>query len=84
MDNYGRSSTVIYPPVDIDSFELYPYKENFYLTASRIVPYTKISLIVKAFANMPDKKLIVIGEGPEFNKIKSIAAKAKNIELLGY
>jgi len=79
---YGRESVVIYPPVDIDKFEICTQKENFYLTASRMVPYKKIDLIVEAFSKMPDKKLIVIGDGPDFEKIKKKAGK--NVELLGY
>jgi len=78
---YGKESTVIYPPVDVDKFSLYEYKEDFYLTASRMVPYKKIDLIVEAFSQT-DKKLVVIGTGPDMEKIKSKAGK--NIELLGY
>ena len=47
-----------------------------------MVPYKKIDLIVESFTQMPDKRLIVIGDGPEFNKIKSKAGK--NVTLLGY
>ncbi|KAA5544745.1 glycosyltransferase family 4 protein [Adhaeribacter rhizoryzae] len=79
---YRREATVIYPPVDVDKFELCKQKEEFYVTASRMVPYKKIDLIVEAFAQMPDKKLVVIGDGPDFNKIKAKASA--NIELLGY
>ncbi|ADY73996.1 glycosyl transferase group 1 [Desulfurobacterium thermolithotrophum DSM 11699] len=79
---YGRESTVIYPPVNVDKFEVYTQKEDFYLTASRMVPYKKIDLIVEAFSKMPDKKLVVIGDGPDFEKIKKKAGK--NVELLGY
>ena len=79
---YRRESTVIYPPVDVRAFELRECKENFYLTASRMVPYKKIDLIVEAFSEMPDKRLIVIGDGPDFAKIKAKAGS--NIELLGY
>ncbi|MBB6671720.1 glycosyltransferase family 4 protein [Cohnella nanjingensis] len=79
---YRREATVIYPPVHVDQFTLCDRKEDYYLTASRMVPYKKIDLIVEAFSAMPDKKLIVIGDGPEFAKIK---AKAKpNVTLLGY
>ena len=79
---YRRESTVIYPPVDVDRFTLCEQKEDFYLTASRIVPYKKIDLIVEAFGKMPDKKLIVIGDGPDYEKIK---AKVKpNVTLMGY
>lgn len=79
---YRRESRVIYPPVDIHAFELLEKKENFYLTASRMVPYKKIDLIVEAFSAMPDKRLIVIGDGPDFDKIKEKAGA--NVELLGY
>lgn len=79
---YRRESMVIYPPVDVESFEFCEKKEDFYLTASRMVPYKKMDLIVEAFSKMPDKKLIVIGDGPDFKKIKDKAGK--NVTLLGY
>lgn len=79
---YRRESNVIYPPVNVETFELCTIKEDFYLTASRMVPYKKIDLIVEAFSAMPNKKLIVIGDGPDFEKIKLKAGL--NITLLGY
>lgn len=80
---YRRESfKVIYPPVAVKDFTLWKEKENYYLTASRLVPYKKIDLIVDTFAQLPDKKLLVIGDGPELGKIKK---KAKgNVEILGY
>ena len=78
---YGKLSDVIYPPVDVDKFTLREAKEEFYLTASRMVPYKKIDLIVEAFSQT-DKKLLVIGDGPDMAKIKSKAGK--NVELLGF
>lgn len=79
---YNRDSKVIYPPVDVVNFKLVEQKDDYYFTASRMVPYKKIELIVKAFNNMPNKKLIVAGDGPEYKKIKSIAKS--NIELVGF
>lgn len=79
---YRRESEVIFPPVDVESFTLCETKEDFYLTASRMVPYKKIDLIVEAFRMMPDKKLIVIGDGPDFEKIKAKAGS--NVTLMGY
>ena len=81
---YGRDATVIYPPVAVDEFPCVEQKENFYLTASRMVPYKKMDLIVEAFTQMPDKKLVVIGDGGEFKKISAIAQGHANITLLGY
>lgn len=79
---YGREADVVYPPVDVDAYEMCEDKEDFYLTASRMVPYKKIKLIVEAFNEMPDKQLVVIGDGPEYGKIKEIAKG--NIVLMGY
>ena len=79
---YNRESIVIYPNVAVDDFELTEQKEDFYVTCSRFVPYKKIDLIVEAFNNMPDKKLIVIGDGPDFKKVKKLSAG--NIVLMGY
>ena len=79
---YGRSSTVIYPPIDIESFPLHREKTDVYVTASRMVPYKRMDLIVEAFSKMPDKRLIVIGDGPEMEKIKKLSGP--NITLLGY
>lgn len=81
---YGREATVIYPPVAVDDFPCVEQKEDFYFTASRMVPYKKMDLIVEAFTKMPDKKLVVIGDGGEYKKIAAIAAGHANITLLGY
>lgn len=67
---YGRPSEVIYPPVDTEKFQILEGgKGDFYLAASRLVPYKKMDLIAAAFAQMPDKKLIIIGSGPEKKKL---------------
>jgi glycosyltransferase involved in cell wall biosynthesis len=79
---YRRGSTPVYPPVDTEMFALHPRKEDFYMTASRMVPYKRIDLVVDAFARMPEKRLVVIGDGPEFRKIRSRARG--NIRLLGH
>ncbi len=79
---YNRDADVIYPPVDTHLYPLETNKEEFYFTASRFVPYKKVEMIVEAFAGMPDKKLLVAGDGPNRKLVESKAAK--NIELLGY
>ncbi|WP_266205276.1 glycosyltransferase family 4 protein [Pontibacter kalidii] len=79
---YNREASVIYPPVDVGSFSVLSEKHDFYLTASRLVPYKKVDLIVETFAHLPDKKLIVIGDGPDFNKIKAKATS--NVILMGF
>jgi len=79
---YRRESTVVYPPVDVADFPLCRDKEDFYVTASRMAPYKKMDLIVEAFSAMPDKRLVVIGDGPDFAKIKAKAGP--NVQLLGF
>lgn len=78
---YRRQSVVIYPPVDVEAFMLQEEKEDFYLTASRLVPYKRVDLIVEAFRKLPDRRLIVIGDGPEMNKLRSLAGP--NVTLMG-
>lgn len=79
---YRRRSTVIHPPVAVERFSLCERKEDYYLTASRMVPYKRVDLIVEAFGSMPDKRLIVIGDGPDYARIKAKAGR--NVTLLGY
>lgn len=81
---YRRDAKVIYPPVSLEKFYANQIKEDFYLTASRMVPYKKISLIVEAFRGMPSRRLVVVGDGPEFGRVNEIARNAPNIEVLGY
>lgn len=80
---YRRDSVVIYPPVRIDMFRLNEEKrDDYYFTVSRMVQYKKVDLIVRAFAQMPDKQLFVAGTGPDMKKIQKIATP--NVHLLGY
>ncbi len=79
---YGRESTVIYPPVDVDKFDCVEEKDDYYFVASRLVPYKRIDLIVEAFAEMPEKRLIIAGTGPELNKLKNNFLV--NVEFVGY
>lgn len=79
---YRRISQVIYPPVEGTRFVPGNIKDDFYFTASRMVPYKRLDVIVDAFNHMPEKKLLVAGDGPDFHKIKNLCGK--NIQLLGY
>jgi glycosyltransferase involved in cell wall biosynthesis len=79
---YRRDSIVIYPNVDVESFELGQQDGDFYITASRIVPYKHIPLIINAFKQMPSQKLIVIGDGPLLHEC--LATAPSNVQVLGY
>ena len=81
---YRRDSKTIYPPVYVEDFVAKSVvKEDFYFTCSRMVTYKKIDLIVETFSKkLPDKKLVVIGDGPDFKKIQALSGS--NVILLGY
>ncbi len=81
---YRRESEVIYPPVNVADFQFSDQKEDFYLTASRLVSYKRFDLIAAAFSEMPDKQLVIIGDGPEMAKIKQVAQNKPNITMMGY
>lgn len=78
---YRRRATVIHPPVDTERFTLCERKEDFYLTASRMVPYKKVPAIVEAFKGLPHR-LVVVGEGTEMSRVKAVAGP--NVEILGF
>ena len=83
---YRRKAKTLYPPVDTKTFRPAADggpRQDFYLTASRMVPYKKIDLIVEAFRDMPDKRLVVVGGGPDYEKIRAKARGAANIKLAG-
>ncbi len=82
MKLYKREAVVIYPPVNIERFSVGEEKEEFYLTISRLVSYKNVDLIVRAFNHLTDKKLVVIGDGPELKSLKRIASS--NVMLMGF
>ena len=79
---YRREATVVYPPVDTEAFALQTEKDDVYVTMSRLVPYKRVDLVVEAFAKMPGRRLVVIGDGPEMPRIRARATP--NVTLLGY
>lgn len=85
---WGRESGVLYPPVATEYFTPAPgasasvREPDLWVTASRLVPYKRIPLIVEAFAQMPTRRLVVIGDGPEMPKAR--AAASPNVTLLGH
>lgn len=81
-EHYDQDSVVIYPPVDLSTYQHYPQKENYYVAVGRFAKMKRFDLLIEAFNQMPDKKLILIGDG-ELND--EFRAKAKtNIRFTGY
>ena len=78
---YDRDSTVIFPPVAAPSGNREEARGCAYVTVSRLVPYKRVDAIVGAFRLLPDRELVVIGDGPERSRIE--AAAGQNVRLLG-
>ncbi len=79
---YGRKAQVVYPPVNVERFNPDSRFGDFFLTVSRLVPYKRTDLVIRAFSQMPDKRLVVVGGGPEEETLRRIATS--NVEVLGH
>jgi glycosyltransferase involved in cell wall biosynthesis len=79
---YRRHAVVLHPPVDTDAFCVREARSEDYVVAARFVPYKRVDLVVEAFRRMPDRRLRVIGTGPELSRIRQAVRGAPNIELL--
>jgi glycosyltransferase involved in cell wall biosynthesis len=80
---YRREAYVIHPPVDTEYFVPGECKENFFLLVSRFVPYKRADLIVESFARQTDRRLVVVGAGPQEADVRAAAQNAPNIEFQG-
>lgn len=76
---YGRDAEVIYPPVDCNRFGISDADDGFYLIVSALVPYKRVDIAVGAFNDI-NKELVIVGKGPELEKLKNIASE--NIKFI--
>ena len=81
---YLRDSELIYPSINYYKYsDVASKKSNYYVAASRFVPYKKIDLVIKVFNDFPKKKLIIIGDGEKFDEYKKLSLN-NNIKFLGW
>ena len=78
---WGRDSKVIFPPVDTDRFDYQKERGDYYVSVCRLVANKRVDLIIRAFNHLK-LPLIVIGDGPEKNKLRKLASR--NIQILGF
>lgn len=93
---YQREAMVIYPPVEINKFKVKSQKSeiketNFFLIVSRLASHKRVDLAITAFRNLPEKKLVIIGDGPMRKKYEKIASpnvffkgRLTDMEMVGY
>lgn len=78
---YNKDSKIIFPPIEVTKFRFKKFGD-FFLIVSRLYPEKRMSLVAKAFTKLPNKKLVIVGDGPEKNKVLQIINNYKNIKLL--
>lgn len=78
---YGRESDVIYPPVDTQRFAPVDRQDDYFLIVSRLIPYKRIDLAVRAFTQL-GFPLKISGDGRDRESLQAIAGP--NVQFLGY
>lgn len=78
-----RDSIVVHPPCDIEGFR-WIEQGDYYLSTARLEPYKRVDLIVRAFQEMPDRKLLVASGGSDEGRLMRLAAGAPNIRFVGW
>ena len=79
----GMDAEVVYPPVDIQDYRFIE-KGTFYLSTARIEGHKRVELVVEAFMEMPDKKLVVASGGGQLAYLKALAKGCHNIVFVGW
>lgn len=92
---YGVDATVIYPGIEERYFEKrkssqldevktkYSLPDDFVLIVSRLYDYKRIDWAIRACIKA-NKKLVIVGEGPDRKYLEKVANKNPNITFLGY
>jgi glycosyltransferase involved in cell wall biosynthesis len=74
---YGIEAEVVYPPVTLDaggSRETVPGIDgSFFLCVARLLPYKRVDAVIAAFELLPDRKLVVVGDGPLHKRLLTSA-----------
>jgi glycosyltransferase involved in cell wall biosynthesis len=79
---YGHDARVVHPPVPLDELTWSADKDDYYVTASFLAPYKRTDLVIRAFNEMPSRRLLVVGEGQHSRRLRSLAGP--NVEFAGY
>lgn len=79
---YGRNAEVIHPPVAWNEFHCVDAKDDYYVSACFLAHYKRTDLVIRAFNEMRDKKLVVIGGGPQAKELRKIAGP--NVKFVGH
>ena len=78
---YGREATVVYPPVRLPRRVRREAAGSTYVTVSALVPYKRIDVLLAAFRGLPDRSLVIVGDGPERARLQRDAPA--NVRFVG-
>lgn len=78
----GRDAQVVHPPCETEKLA-WLGQSDFYLSAARLDALKRVDIVVEAFSRMPDKRLVVISDGPERRRLERMARGRENIEIRG-
>lgn len=79
---YGRDAQVVHPPVAMEEFECVVEKDDYYVSASFLAPYKRTDLVIQAFNEMPNRRLIIVGEGQQSVRLRALAGP--NVSFAGF
>jgi glycosyltransferase involved in cell wall biosynthesis len=79
---YDRGADVLACPVDLDRFSVGPGGGDYFIVASRLLPYKRVDLAIRAAA-LAGVKLLVAGTGPAEKSLRE-CARGTTTSLLGY
>lgn len=82
-DATGVQAQVLYPGVDCDNYS-WKESQDYFISNARLEPLKRVSLIIQAFKEMPDKKLVVCSGGSEYQSLKALAAGHNNIRFTSW
>ncbi len=77
-----KESIIIHPPCDTQNFQ-WLGQEDYYFSFARLDPLKRMDIVVQAFLQMPDKRLVIASTGSELEKLKKMAEGKKNITFVG-
>jgi len=71
---YGRDAEVIYPPVEVNQYNIASERKDYYLVVSRLISYKRVDLAIQACEQM-HRKLLIVGDGPELEPLQRVAGE---------
>jgi glycosyltransferase involved in cell wall biosynthesis len=82
---YGIDAEVLPPPHTVDPDGPFRARVDvdagFFLCIARLLPYKNVDAVIAAFKELPDEHLVVVGTGPEGERLARYAGG--NVSMLG-